>query len=313
MGHRVVAIGECMLELVPAGDGWRMGQGGDTYNTAVHLARLGLDVSFLSALGADPFSDAIRTAAAAEGVGTTLVLTDPDRLPGLYAVEINPEGERRLHYWRERSAARRLFDLPEVEWALSLAGEAELLYLSGITLSLFGESGRRRLRDLAAAVRARGGLVAFDPNYRPRGWPDSRTARDAIAAFAPTVTIVLPTLDDELALWGDATPEAVAARWHAWGAVEVVVKLGGNGCWVLDGAHPAVVPAIACPVVETTGAGDAFDAGYLAARLRGATQRAAGEMGNAMGAAAVRHYGAIMPRDAMPRVPTSAATPGVDA
>ncbi len=144
----------------PAGDCWRLGVAGDSFNTAVYLARLGVPVEYLSALGADPMSMRIRDAIRREGLGETLLLEHPARRPGLYLIETPPGQDRRFHYWRDSSAARALFECPGIETALAGAARARLLYLSGITLSLFGAAQQQRLRELAATVRAGGGLVA---------------------------------------------------------------------------------------------------------------------------------------------------------
>ena len=166
-----VAIGECMLELSCSGSQWRLGHAGDTFNTALYLQRLGLPTAYFSALGADPFSEQMRTAWRSAGLDTALVLTDPERLPGLYAIRTDDAGERSFYYWRQHAAVRGLFSLAGIDTALLRASNAPLLYFSGITLSLFSEADRVRLLDLAHSVRRRRGTVAFDLNYRPAGWP----------------------------------------------------------------------------------------------------------------------------------------------
>ena len=162
----VIAIGECMLELTSDADRWQLGYAGDVFNTALYLSRLGVPTAFMTALGADAFSQELRAEWQADGLDTSMVLTDPSRLPGLYAVRNDADGERHFYYWREHSAARQLFTLPGIEAAVARAGAARQLYLSGITLSLFSLPDRARLNDIAAAVRAGQGQVIFDPNYR---------------------------------------------------------------------------------------------------------------------------------------------------
>lgn len=292
-----VAIGECMVELAgDIGGPARLGFGGDTLNTAVYLARLGVGVEYLTALGRDAFSDQLRAAWAGEGVGTALVLTDPARLPGIYAIRNRADGERHFDYWRQASAARQLFALPGIDAALAAAARARLLYLSGITLSLFDAAAQARLGRVAAAVRAGGGTVAFDPNYRAAGWASAAAARAAIAAFARHVTVALPTLTDEALLHGDADAAATLVRWRQAGAEDVVVKLGAAGCLTADG--PVTARAVAA--IDTTGAGDAFNAAYLAARRQGSSAHEAGDRANRLAAVVVGHAGAIIPRDAMP-------------
>lgn len=296
---RIVAIGEGMIEIRGGiGPDGRIGHAGDVLNVAVGLARAGLAPALLTAVGRDAWSDALVAAWAEEGVDVSLVARHPDRVAGLYGVTVDAAGERSFTYWRERSAARDLFALPEADALMAAAAAADLLFLSGITLSLYDPAGRARIAAAAAAVRARGGAVAFDGNYRARGWPDAGAARAAFAAFAPHVTIALPTIDDEAAVFGTDDPAAIAARWHAAGAAEVAVKLGAEGAYVSGAGAAAHVPTVAVAPVDTSGAGDAFDAGYLAARLAGRPPAAAAGEGHRLAAIAIRHPGAIPPREA---------------
>jgi 2-dehydro-3-deoxygluconokinase len=297
---RVVAAGECMLELAPMAGGWRLSFAGDTFNTALSLCRLGIPVSYLTALGADPFSEEMRQSWSAEGLDLSLVMTDPERLPGLYAIKTDSAGERSFFYWRQQSAVRRLFTLDGIVAALHSVPGAALLYLSGITLSLFTAADQLRWQQLGCSVREQGGRVAFDPNFRPAGWTDFGAARAAITTFAPAVSVALPTFVDEQTLFGDDTPEATVRRWQEWGVEEVVVKLGAEGCLAALGGQREYVRATAgVAVTDSTGAGDAFNAAYLAARLRGGTPLEAGRAGNVLGAALVQYPGAILPRERM--------------
>ena len=294
---RIVALGECMIELSRGPDGQaRIGFGGDTLNTALYMARLGGHVAYATALGGDPWSQEMREAWREEGLDVALALTDPDRNAGLYAIRTDDRGERSFTYWRNDSAARRFFDLPGTEAALEVMAQADLLYLSGITLSLFDDAGRARLAEVAEAVRGRGGDVAFDPNYRPRNWPSPEAARAAFDRFSAQVSMALPTYEDEAGLYGDADPEQTAARWRARGAGEIVIKRGPEGAICVFGEDRVSVPAQAIQPTDTTGAGDSFNAAYLHARLHGATPVAAAEAGNRLAAQVIQHPGAIMPR-----------------
>jgi 2-dehydro-3-deoxygluconokinase len=293
-----LVIGECMLELTRDADRWRLGYGGDTFNTAVYLSRLGVPTAYMTALGADTFSQDMRAEWQADGLDTSLVLTDSSRLPGLYAVRNDADGERHFYYWRERSAARQLFTLPGIEAAVARARSAQQLYLSGITLSLFGPAERTQLNEIAAAVRAAQGQVIFDPNYRPSGWNSAAEARAAIRALAPYVSLVMPTFTDEAALFGDASPGHTVMRWREWGAERVIVKLGAQGCVVADSSSTESVAAVnVTAVVDTTGAGDAFNAGFLAARRAGQDPVQAARAAHRVAAIVIQHRGAIMPRD----------------
>ena len=300
--QRVVCFGECMLELSRQADGAaRLAFGGDTLNTALYMARLGDDVAYATALGTDPWSAELTEAWAREGVDTALVLTDPERVPGLYAIRTDDQGERTFTYWRDRSAARNYFNLEAVEASLSAMAGADLLYLSGITLSLFDEAGRARIAEVARAVRERGGKVAFDPNYRPRNWAGGADeARSAIGELMPLVDWALPTFEDEQMLWGDGSAEDTARRWREAGATLVVAKQGPDGALVSDGSGARLVGTRAVRPVDTTGAGDSFNAGCLHALLAGASADDAVRAGHRLAGIVVQHRGAIIAPEHMP-------------
>ena len=281
-----------MLELSGEGEQARIGYGGDALNTAIHLARFGLPTSFFTALGTDHFSDKLRADWAAEGLDAGLILTDPERQPGLYAISTDERGERSFTYWRNQSAARRMFELEGADRAIEKAQRATLLYFSLISLAILPPRGREELLTLADRVRAGGGKVAFDGNYRPRLWPDFGEARAIRDAAIARCDIGLPTLDDEQSLSGLFSPEAVTAHWQSLGAREVVVKMGSEGAFA-DGM--IVPPPTALEPIDTTGAGDAFNAGYLAARLQGSAPSDAALLGHLLGAWVIMRPGAIPP------------------
>jgi 2-dehydro-3-deoxygluconokinase len=288
---RIVLIGEGMLELTREGEGWQLGYGGDTLNTAIHLARAGHDVAYLTALGGDSLSADLKAKWAAEGLDTALVLEHPARTTGLYAIATDPAGERSFAYWRDTSAAREMFALPGSEAALAAAARAELLAFSLITLAILPSEDRAKLLAAAREVRGRGGMVAFDGNYRARLWTsaeDARAARDAGIACA---TIGLPTLEDEQLLGQSGDEIAVAAHWSALGCTETVVKLGPRGCLLADGT--LVAPPVQLRPLDTSGAGDAFNAGYLDARLNGDDFANAAAVGHALAAWTIMRPGAI--------------------
>lgn len=298
---RIVTFGEGMIEIAGSiGAPGRIAYGGDVLNVTIALARLGLAPAFLTALGRDAWSDELLALWADEALDVSMVARHPARGPGLYGIRVDAAGERSFTYWRDSSAARGLLAMPEADALLARAAEADLFFLSGITLSLYDAAERARIAAVADAVKARGGIVAFDGNYRPRGWTDGAAARAAFAAFAPHVTLALPTAGDEEMLHGAAeAPAAIAARWHAAGAGEVVVKLGAEGALVSTPDGAALVPTTPVLPVDTSGAGDAFDAGYLAARLKGLAPVDAARFGHRLAGETIRHPGAIPPRAAV--------------
>jgi len=299
---KIACIGECMIEISNLPDGGAARHfGGDTLNTAVYLARLGGEVDYLTALGDDPYSDDMIAAWAGEGVGVDYVRRINGAVPGLYMIRTDDAGERSFHYWRDQAPARRMF-----KGATGTALAAQIhgydwIYFSGITLSILDADGRASLLAALQAARKKGAQVAFDGNYRPRGWASTQAARKVFAEFLPAVDLALPTFDDEQDLHGDVEPEVCAARYHAAGVTEVVIKQGPAGAIVsaADGVvHVPVAQTIAA--VDTTAAGDSFNAGYLASRARGGEVSASALAGHRLAGAVIRHRGAIIPQSAMP-------------
>ena len=184
----IVCFGECMIELsrtILGGQSWAVQYAGDSYNVAAYMARLGCTVSYMTALGKDHFSDEMQAEWKDEGVNTDLVVIHPDRIPGLYSIRVDEHGERTFFYWREKSAARAFFDCPGADLSMQRAESADLLYLSGITLSLFSNSERERIYSLARAIRSHGGeVVARHKLSRKRlaRRPHCKTARWIISA-----------------------------------------------------------------------------------------------------------------------------------
>ncbi|GAB5445757.1 sugar kinase [Gymnodinialimonas sp.] len=268
---RVVSIGECMVELAPAGTetSFEMSFAGDTFNTAWYLARLapGWQVEFLTAIGTDSISDSFLSFAAKAGVGTQHMARRPDRGLGLYLIELT-DGERAFHYWRDTSAARTLAD-DEEQLTKSLQG-ADIVFFSGITLAILSEEGREVLFDAISEAQAGGAVVAFDPNIRERLWSDPDEMRGAIMEAALSSEIVLPSFDEEAHHFGDKDPSATVARYLSAGATSVVVKNGGGDVHFSCGGEAGVVtPPPVGELVDTTAAGDSFNAGFLANLIAG--------------------------------------------
>src|SRR5215468_5069806 len=269
---QVVCVGEAMIELVRGGDGrFAMSCSGDTFNTAIYVARAGLRTAFASALGDDPYSNGVLALASAEGVASDLVLRVTGRLPGLALVEADAKGKRHFHFWRAESPARELFELPD--WSRLVEGllRAKLIYFSGITLSLYSNTGLGRFLAAIELARQQGVKIAFDGNFRAQGWRgDLSRTRAVFMEALKRVDIALPTYDDEAVLWGDPSPESTVERLQAFGIAEIAVKNGPNSALVAsDGNSEFVpVPEVVVPV-DTMAAGDSFNAAYIAARMVG--------------------------------------------
>jgi 2-dehydro-3-deoxygluconokinase len=303
----VYAIGECMIELQrsPGAAGMDYRFGGDTLNAAVYMARL-LDpakvrVAYVTGLGADGMSAEMLASWEREGIDTRCVQRLPDRLPGIYMIETDPNGERRFHYWRKDSAARHWLEAPEAGKVLVQLASARMVYLSGISLAILSPADRELLIAALAQCRARGGSVVFDNNYRPRLWESAQAAADVYRRVLAHTDIALLTLDDEQAIYGQETARDAVERTRGYGVQEVVVKCGADACVVwAEGQLHEVAPEPVADVVDTTAAGDSFGAAYMAARLSGQDPAGAARAGHKLAGTVIRHRGAIIARELMP-------------
>ncbi len=300
-GIRIASIGECMIELSATAENpdlRRLGFGGDTLNTATYLARLGVAVDYVTALGDDGYSARMLAGWRREGIGTDLVQRLPGRVPGLYMIELDATGERHFSYWRDRAPAREIFSNAQTPALCRSLLEFDWIYLSGVSLSLYGGEGRDRLFGLLREFRAKGGKVAFDSNFRHQGWPSITEARREFRRQLAVTDLALSSIDDETGLHGVADGAAALDLLHGCGVPMAVIKQGGAGCLVSRGDGATLVPVCKVDrVVDATAAGDSFNAGFLAALLRGDPPETAARFGHISAAIVIGYRGAIAPRD----------------
>jgi 2-dehydro-3-deoxygluconokinase len=293
---RVISIGECMVELAPAGpDLLRRRFAGDALNTAVYLKRTRpeVEVQFLTVTGADPLSLAMRDSWRDEHVDDALAFTDPVRRPALYLIETDASGDRRFHYWRSESAARGWLQALKAAGGASALKDADLVYVSGISLAILPPDDRTEAIALLAGLKHV--LVAFDPNLRPALWPSIEAARAVFEQMTEIADILLPSRQDMQDFYGEELSRAQLDILTGLGAREIALTAEGDDCLIWDGALTALKPPMARPV-DTSGGGDSFNGAYLAARITGSSPVEAAREGLALAARVVEHPGALIPR-----------------
>jgi 2-dehydro-3-deoxygluconokinase len=306
--RNVALIGECLIELSGKPFGTlHQSFGGDSLNTALYLARLARDtcrVRYITALGTDQLSDGMVRRWGAEGIDTGFVLRDASRLPGVYLIQVDSQGERSFLYWRTESAARYLLQHPRFHEVAGKLAEFDLIYLSGVSLAILPPRDRATLIDILRQVASRGTTLAFDSNYRASLWTSADSARVAIRALLPAARLLFVTFDDENRLWGDVTPQNTVARLRAAEVPLAIIKLGASGCLCSHSTSVVKIPAARVDaVVDTTAAGDAFNAAFIAAWLKDRSLEQCCRIGTTLAAEVIQYQGAIIP---------AAATPSLD-
>ncbi|WP_063040948.1 sugar kinase [Nocardia pseudovaccinii] len=282
MNGFVLCVGEPLIALTPpagndlrAADQLLVAVGGAEVNVAVGLAQLGLPARFAGRIGADPFGLRILSALHTARVDIRWVDTDPERPTGLYLKD--PTGSAR--YYRRGSAGAALGALP----AEALV-DVDHLHLTGITPALSTEC-----RDLVESLFAlKQFTISFDINFRPALWP-AATAAPILLDLARRADIVFTGLDEAAALWQVTDAQDVRAVLPA--VTELVVKDGPADATVFHDSDRVDVLPPAVDIIEPTGAGDAFAAGYLAARRRGEDLAAALRSGHLLAGIVLGHHG----------------------
>jgi 2-dehydro-3-deoxygluconokinase len=304
--RQFVAIGEAMLELSQQQERvLGLSFAGDTLNTSLYLARLStatqVQVNYLTLLGLDPYSAMMLKAWQQEGVNTDLVQQIPDKLPGLYLIRTDARGERTFYFYRSQSAARELFNKEHAAQMENALLQMDFIYLSNITLAILESEKYQRLFKLLEKAKSHGATLIFDTNYRPSLWPSIEMAKQRSQEVLGLVDIALVTFDDEKKLFNDALPEHCVARLQRFGVNEIVVKCGAEPCVVASDNQQYLVDAHPVKkVIDTTSAGDAFNAGYLAARWQNYSPKDAAVFGHRLASVVIQYPGAIIPQSAMP-------------
>jgi 2-dehydro-3-deoxygluconokinase len=301
-----VAIGECMLEVQANGFGPSvLAYGGDTFNTSVYLRRCSapdkIEVSYATGLGTDHLSQTLRQEWAKLGLNLNSVEYIEGRLPGMYLIETDSNGERTFHFWRENSAARAYFQASVTALEKNL-NQFDCLYFSGISLAILDATSRTRLFALLKQAKLNGCRVVFDNNFRPKLWPDRKLAQEVYRqAFAACQTAMI-TLDDHQAVFDFSSLEEALVHAKSLAIPELVIKRGAEHTLVRpekDKQWLSIPTLSVQQVIDTTAAGDAFAAAYLSRRLCGASAQKAASFGNAVAARVIQYRGALIPEEAL--------------
>ncbi|WP_299350770.1 sugar kinase [uncultured Shimia sp.] len=286
-----------MAELAPSEHSgeFRLGFAGDSFNTTWYLAQIAkdIDISYLTAVGDDAISQDMRTFMKDSGICDGHVQVVAGQTVGLYLIHLN-NGERSFSYWRSSSAAKQLA-ADQIALGRAVA-DTDLIYFSGITLAILDKQSREVLFDALHRARASGKTVAFDTNLRPQLWATPQEMTDTIIKAAAHSDIVLPSYDDEAVWFGDRDSIATLDRYAEIGVDQIVVKNSAQPVvFQKSGQRGEVDVEPVSQIVDTTAAGDSFNAGVLASILRQGDLETGIRHGCQLAGHVVRHKGALVP------------------
>jgi len=311
----IVALGEPLVEFTAEERGslgtmrtFRRGWGGDTSNAAVAAARLGSSVGYVTRLGSDEFGRSFLALWQGEGIDTSRVVIDSEAFTGVYFVAFEDDGVHDFTYYRQGSAASRL---RPADLDPDYLGGARVLHVSGITQAI-SESCRQATQAAIATAKERNVSVSYDANVRPKLAPLPEL-RETFESTVELADIVFVSDEDLRYLYGDAPVDRSVEEMLTHGPRMVVVKTGDRGCRVMesDGGRESV-PAFPVRPVDTTGAGDSFDAGFLVRWLDGSRPRQAAEFANAVAALTSSGLGAVEPIPTRAQVDRFLAAEGLE-
>lgn len=299
---KIAIIGECMIELngEPFGSMLQT-YGGDSLNTATYLARTSLShnikVQYVSAMGMDKLSQKMISLWEEDNINTDLVLRDSQRQPGLYLIQLDKQGERTFLYWRNQSAARYLLQHSEYQKVKEHLSQVDAIYLSGISLAILPSDDRSLLIKQLTKLREQGIKIIFDSNYRPALWKNEEETQFFYTQLLSIVDIALITLDDEQLLWNDRNEEQCLARLSSYGIQTIVLKQGKSGAILQENCKKQNIATTPIEnVVDTTSAGDAFNAGFLNGYLQERDLVTCCKQGNTLAGIVIQYKGAIIPK-----------------
>jgi len=294
---RIACVGEAMIELSLDENKTGFGFAGDTLNTAVYLRRSIApehDVAFVSAVGTDELSNRMLQFIVNQGVLVDKIERFANLLPGIYTISLDEAGERSFNYWRDNSAARRLFQMPYGKPCFKNLLSFDVIYASAISLAILPAQIREAFLAWITAFRKNGGLFAFDSNYRPKLWESPEEARRTIERAWKICDIALPSMDDEMAIFGDSSCNEILDRFERYGVKAGALKRGVTGPLPIGSTiDKSMVFLPAKKVVDSTAAGDSFSGAYLAEFLISGNPTNALRAGHICARAVIQHRGAI--------------------
>lgn len=297
----IYLFGECMIELMTlpqekSASIMKQSFAGDVFNTAVYLKRLfnDINVNMVTAVGQDNFSDNMVNCFQDEKLATDYVFRSAEKIPGLYAIQLDQFGERSFTYWRNDSAARTVMNYID-QHVVEQFSENDIFFFSGISLGVITPNDRNNFWSFVGELKAKGVQIAFDLNFRPQLWQSKDEAREQFSKAFEQADILLPGVDDFAAIFDLDSVENIITFFDRYDYQELVIKNGEKNVYCLSQDKQEIVDVTPVEnVVDTTSAGDSFNGGYIGARMAGHSISQSVELANQVAGYVIQHKGAIV-------------------
>ena len=296
-----VAMGECMVEFSQCGLGvYRQSFAGDVYNTAVYLKRLQQQakIALLSGIGTDSLSEDLIRRFETEGIETSLLQHSEQRILGAYLIKISSEGERSFVYWRDNSAAKyTMSSLTDID-RNTLLNSCTVFYFSGISLAIMTPDDRVLFWQLLTDLKQANAQIVFDSNYRSRLWHSAQDAVELFTLAYQASDVVFAGVEDFELLYDISSYQAIASYLEPHDISELIIKNGSDDVMCIHDAGSSVVKVNAVEnVVDSTSAGDSFNAGYIHGRAMNQSMTESVELACKVSALVISHQGAIVDKE----------------
>lgn len=295
MKKDVITIGDAMITFNPSHTGplrftqsFEKKAGGAEFNFAIGCARLGLSTGWISRLGNDEFGKFIRNFAQGEGVDVTSVSLLDGYPTSLNFKEIREDGSGSTFYYRDNSPTKALTESTIDEAALR---NCKLLHISGVFAAIDPKKNIPLLKRAVTIAKDHGAQISLDPNIRLKLWSEKQ-AKDGLLELLPYVDILLTGEEEADLLFGTHDPEALVQACKRYGIATMAIKKGENGAVAYRDGELLQAEAIPpSKVIDTVGAGDGFDAGFVYGMLTGWTLERTLQFANVIGSMVVSVYG----------------------
>lgn len=286
----VITLGDALISMYPMKEGalrlcpqFERKAGGAELNFAIGCARLGVKPGWISKLGKDDFGRYILSFARGEGVDVTHVELVDGYATSVYFREVLSDGSSKSFYYRQNSPTEAL---TEANFESAYFDGTKVLHITGVFPSIHRHN-QEMVRYAVKLAKKHGLLISFDPNIRLKMWT-MEEAKAFIATILPDVDILLTGEEEAEMLLGKMAVHDYIAAFHQYGVKQVVIKRGAEGAIGSDQQAIFDVPAVKPrAVVDTVGAGDGFDAGFISSLLKGQSFEQALNVANAVGSIVV--------------------------